>query len=113
MPPSSPAACACEAEPQFDEPRSSSRVPNVEKPGRLVPGSSTLKHYPAPTSERPHAPSDFVSPLILSAPSGPLSFLTTTTVFGTANDVTLAELTIESFFPADPATAERLGTQQG
>jgi transcriptional regulator with XRE-family HTH domain len=72
-----------------------------------------LKQYPAPASERPAAPCDFVSPLALSTPSGPLSFLTTTTVFGTANDVTLAELTIESFFPADPATAERLGNQPG
>lgn len=67
-----------------------------------------LRHYPAPASERPTAPSDFVSPLILRSPTGPLSFLSTTTVFGTANDVTLAELTIESFFPADAYTAERL-----
>jgi transcriptional regulator with XRE-family HTH domain len=37
-----------------------------------------------------------------------LSFFSTTTVFGTPLDVTLAELAIESFFPADPATAARL-----
>jgi len=35
-----------------------------------------------------------------------LSFFSTTTVFGTATDVTLSELAIESFFPADPTTAE-------
>ena len=35
-----------------------------------------------------------------------LSFFSTTTVFGTATDVTLSELAIESFFPADPSTAE-------
>ena len=34
-----------------------------------------------------------------------LSFITTTTVFGTPLDVTLSELAIESFFPADAATA--------
>ncbi len=36
---------------------------------------------------------------------GTLSFICTTTVFGTPVDVTLAELTVESFFPADAETA--------
>ena len=44
-------------------------------------------------------------PLILRTIDGAtLSLLSTTTVFGTANDITLAELTLESFFPADDAT---------
>jgi len=34
-----------------------------------------------------------------------LSLLSTTTLFGTPRDVTLAELAIESFYPADAATA--------
>ena len=33
-----------------------------------------------------------------------LSFISTITVFGTPLDVTLSELAIESFFPADEAT---------
>jgi transcriptional regulator with XRE-family HTH domain len=37
-----------------------------------------------------------------------LSFLATTTVFGTAVEVTLSELTLETFFPADPETAEAI-----
>lgn len=37
-----------------------------------------------------------------------LSFISTTTVFGTPLDVTLSELAIESFFPADQATADAL-----
>ncbi|MDG2528426.1 helix-turn-helix transcriptional regulator [Caulobacter endophyticus] len=37
-----------------------------------------------------------------------LSFISTTTVFGDAVDVTLAELTLETFFPADPETATAL-----
>lgn len=37
-----------------------------------------------------------------------LSFFSTTTVFGTAVDITLAELTLESFFPANPETAAAL-----
>ena len=33
-----------------------------------------------------------------------LSMFSTLATFGTALDITLAELSIESFFPADPAT---------
>lgn len=43
--------------------------------------------------------------LRLRTPAGVLSFLTTTTVFGTPVDVTLSELAIEAFFPADEATS--------
>jgi transcriptional regulator with XRE-family HTH domain len=46
-----------------------------------------------------------VVPLQLSTPKGVLSLFSTTMVFGTPQDVTLAELAIESFFPADAATA--------
>jgi hypothetical protein len=35
---------------------------------------------------------------------GELSFISTVTTFGTALDVTVSELSIESFFPADEAT---------
>lgn len=37
-----------------------------------------------------------------------LSFISTTTIFGTATDITLAELTLETFFPADQETAQAL-----
>jgi transcriptional regulator with XRE-family HTH domain len=40
--------------------------------------------------------------------SGILSFLSTTTVFGTPVDITLSELALESFFPANAATADAL-----
>jgi hypothetical protein len=39
---------------------------------------------------------------------GLLAFFSTTTVFGTPVDITLAELALESFFPADDATARAL-----
>ena len=42
---------------------------------------------------------DIVVPLRLQTDIGALSLLSTTTVFGTAVDVTLAELAIEAFFP--------------
>jgi hypothetical protein len=38
----------------------------------------------------------------------PLSFFSTVATFGTALDITLAELSIESFFPADQRTADAL-----
>jgi transcriptional regulator with XRE-family HTH domain len=38
--------------------------------------------------------------------AGVLSFFTTTTIFGTPVDVTLSELALELFFPADAATVE-------
>ena len=44
-------------------------------------------------------------PLRLLTAAGVLSFISTNTTFGTATDVTVAELSIESFFPADAATA--------
>lgn len=56
-------------------------------------------------------PDDFggvAIPLRLMTPLGELSFLSTTTVFGTPLDVTLDELAIEAFYPADAVTAERL-----
>lgn len=40
--------------------------------------------------------------------SAELRFISTVTTFGTAVDVTLAELAIETFFPADAETANRL-----
>jgi hypothetical protein len=37
-----------------------------------------------------------------------LSFFSTTMSFGTPVDITLSELAIETFFPADDLTAERM-----
>jgi transcription regulator MmyB-like protein len=45
-------------------------------------------------------------PFQLVTDTGKLSFLSTTTVFGTPIDVTLSELALECFFPADEATAQ-------
>jgi hypothetical protein len=39
---------------------------------------------------------------------GELSFFSTVATFGTALDITLAELAIECFFPADPQTEAAL-----
>jgi len=52
----------------------------------------------------------YAVPFRLATDAGVLSFISTITVFGTPVDVTLSELALESFFPADPATAATLRT---
>ena len=56
----------------------------------------------AGTAPRPE--DGILLPLRLRHGSGTLSFFATQTVFGTPTDVTLAELSIEAFYPADAAT---------
>jgi transcriptional regulator with XRE-family HTH domain len=51
------------------------------------------------------SPVDIAVPLQLHSPAGLLSFISTITVFGTPVEVTLSELAIEAFFPADASTA--------
>jgi len=76
--------------------------------------AAELAAYPAPRV--PHAiraagDKDYagvVVPLQLATEAGVLSFVSTTTVFGTPLDITLSELALESFFPADAATGDVL-----
>jgi transcriptional regulator with XRE-family HTH domain len=66
-----------------------------------------LSSYPAPAGDTPHAEHDYggvVVPFRLKIPTGELAFFSTTTVFGTPVDITLSELAVESFFPADAET---------
>lgn len=67
-----------------------------------------LAAYPAPESPAAADPNALLVPMRLASPAGELSFISTTTMFGTPLEVTLSELAIEAFFPADPATSERL-----
>lgn len=70
-----------------------------------------LREYPCdqvePEVELP-GPGDVVVPLRLRYEGRELTFFSTVSTFGTPLDVTVAELVIESFFPADPGTAELL-----
>jgi transcriptional regulator with XRE-family HTH domain len=61
--------------------------------------------YPAPQAPQAGLEQAVLVPLKIRTSLGVLSFLSTTTVFGTPVDVTLSELAIEMFFPADEATA--------
>lgn len=72
-----------------------------------------LAAYPAPqvSHDAPAAGvelSNVIVPFQLVTPDGVLSFISTTTIFGTPVDVTLQELAVESFFPADAQTAKAL-----
>ena len=53
-----------------------------------------------------------VVPLRVRVGDYDLSFLSTTTVFGTPLDVAVSELAIETFFPADAATSEFLAARR-
>jgi transcriptional regulator with XRE-family HTH domain len=65
-----------------------------------------------PGGERGHTADldagEIAVPLRLEVGGRELSFISTATTFGTATDVTVSELSIESFFPADDETAEVL-----
>jgi len=67
-----------------------------------------LRAYPCPADDEPHAAPGIAVPLQLHTPAGLLSFISTTTVFGTPVDITLSELAIEAFFPADAQTTQAL-----
>lgn len=47
-------------------------------------------------------------PLVMDTVAGRVSFVSTVTIFGTPVDITLSELAIEAFYPADQASAELL-----
>jgi transcriptional regulator with XRE-family HTH domain len=67
-----------------------------------------------PTPAGEHSPAGaVVVPLRFRHPDGELAFFSTVTTFGTALDVTVAELAIEAFFPADAATVKILRGESG
>ena len=71
-----------------------------------------LESYLPPLSEEADV-LGFAVPLELDSTDGELRLITTITSFATAADVTLAELQLEAFLPADQATAEVLRRRWG
>ena len=70
----------------------------------LIELRDELAAYPCPPlASRPDVRAILV-PMRLRVQEATLSLFSTTTVFGTPRDVTLSELAIESFYPADAAT---------
>src|SRR5580692_3962666 len=71
-----------------------------------------LRGYPVPRGPRSTRPerdyAGVVLPFELVTEAGVMAFFSTITIFGTPIDVTLSELALECFYPADDATAEIL-----
>lgn len=67
-----------------------------------------IRSYPASGPARTTAAGLVAVPLRLRQGGRVLNFLSTTTVFGTAAEITLSELVIEAFFPADEETRAAL-----
>jgi transcriptional regulator with XRE-family HTH domain len=76
----------------------------------LVALRDELRGYPVPDDGAQLAGEHLgvAMPLRFRTAAGELSLISTTTIFGTPVDVTLQELALETFFPADPATGEVL-----
>jgi hypothetical protein len=71
----------------------------------LIELRDELAAYPSLAPELQPDTRAILVPLRLRVRDVVLSMFSTTTVFGMPRDVTLAELAIESFYPADTATA--------
>lgn len=78
----------------------------------LLALQAELREYPAPEESPPLVMAGemlgVVMPFCFESVHGMLSLISTTTIFGTPVDVTLQELAVESFFPADAFTAQVL-----
>jgi transcriptional regulator with XRE-family HTH domain len=78
----------------------------------LIKLYNDLKSYPLPARSGPVSADLVAIPYKLRHNGDVLSFISTTMVFGTPVDVTLSELALETFFPADELTARRLKEMQ-
>lgn len=75
---------------------------------RLANLLAELQRYPSRLDQSTHDPPrspELIVPLRLQTEHGALTFFSTTMIFGAPSDITLSELAIESFFPADQSTA--------
>ncbi len=85
---------------------------NVTGDGVLEALLEELRGYPVPQhAEELRMDGEHlgvVMPLRFRTDFGVLSFISTTTIFGTPVDVTLSEIALETFFPADAETAAAL-----
>lgn len=94
-----------------DDPRLAALLAEVEafppRPGGPATDETRDPVGPDPADGSPLA--GLVMTVRLRTGDGPvLTFFTTTTVFGTPRDVTVAELAIEAFYPADEVTRDHL-----
>jgi transcriptional regulator with XRE-family HTH domain len=76
--------------------------------GRLAALHRELAGYPGGVEPAEHPEQAVAVPLRVRLGGRELAFISTVTTFGTALDITAAELSIEAFLPADAATADAL-----
>ena len=74
----------------------------------LIKLYSELKAYPIPARSAPLPADNVAIPFKLRFGGETLSFMSATMIFGTPVDITLSELALETFFPADELTAARM-----
>lgn len=79
----------------------------LEAEVRAYPNVAAL---PAPDEPAVPAAPPLLVPCVMRLPQGQLSMFTTLTTFGTPRDITLEELCIELFYPADAASQALLRT---
>ena len=88
------------------------RLARLTGDSRLAELLDEIRTYPgvAEALDDYHEPAtaELLLTLQLAHPAGDLRLHSTVTSFGSPHDVTLSELTVESFFPADDATRQRL-----
>lgn len=72
-----------------------------------------LRGYPGDEDARRADTGGLLVPLRYRTPAGELALFSTTTVFGTPLDVTVSELAIEAFYPADEDAARLLRALAG
>jgi transcriptional regulator with XRE-family HTH domain len=69
-----------------------------------------LLSYPGADGDETQPDREIMVELRLASGDGELAFFSTVTTFGTAVDITVSELSIEAFFPADARTAEAVSS---
>ncbi|GHE05537.1 helix-turn-helix domain-containing protein [Streptomyces alanosinicus] len=89
----------------------------LQRSDRLRALYEEVAAYPLPEDARDDEPAGpvayFALPLRIEHDGRILSFVSSISTFNTPMDVTVAELAIETFLPADPATAKYLHTLAG
>jgi hypothetical protein len=76
----------------------------------LVALAEDAQHWPAGEQPDELPAQEIFAPLRLLTNAGELAFFSTITTFGTAVEITTSEMSIESFYPADRASASTLAS---
>jgi transcriptional regulator with XRE-family HTH domain len=76
----------------------------------VAPGTHGTSHGTSGGTSGGPTAADVVMPLVFDSPAGELRMFSTIATFGAPLDVTVSELAIESFYPSDAETGDRLAS---